>query len=171
MAIKIPPRTKLATSSQISEKPISSTFVLLMKHSHENHIVMVPLRILMRFFIDFHVRTFKCQRIYQKNCSTTLVSLRWRHGSWTLYEQGNQRWQIPLPATCQCLVTFTPLKAKHLIFFRDVISLLARVFILLIDRATQEVPMKNIWKKLSVQFLRYAIELLHVKRHTRHKWR
>ena len=56
-------------------------------------------------------------------------------------------------------------------FFRDVISLLARVFILLIDTATQEVPIKNIWKKLSVQFLRYAIELLHVKRRTRHKWR
>ena len=31
--------------------------------------------------------------------------------------------------------------------------------------------MKNIWRKLSVQFLRYAIELLHVKRRTRHKWR
>ena len=46
------------------------------------------------------------------------------------------------------------------IFFRDVISLLARVFIFVIDRATQEVPMKNIWNKLSVQFLRYAIELL-----------
>ena len=60
---------------------------------------------------------------------------------------------------------------KILIFFRDVISLLARVFILLIDTATQEVPMKNIWKKSSVQFLRYAIELLHVKRRTRHKWR
>ena len=44
-------------------------------------------------------------------------------------------------------------------------------FILLIDTATQEVPMKNIWKKLSVQFLRYAIELLHVKLRTRHKWR
>ena len=28
--------------------------------------------------------------------------------------------------------------------FRDVISLLAQVFILLIDTATQEVPMKNI---------------------------
>ena len=54
---------------------------------------------------------------------------------------------------------------------RDVISLLARVFILLIDTATQELPMKNIWKKLSVQFLRYAIALLHVKRRTRHKWR
>ena len=71
----------------------------------------------------------------------------------------------------QCLATFTPLKSKILIFFRDVISLLARVFILLIDAATQEVPMKYIWKKLSVQFLRCTIELLHVKRRTRHKWR
>ena len=62
-------------------------------------------------------------------------------------------------------------KIKKMIFFHDVISLLARVYILLIDTATQEVPMKNIWKKLSIQFLRYAIELLHVKRRTRHKWR
>ena len=46
------------------------------------------------------------------------------------------------------------------------ISLLARVVILLIDTATQEVPMTNIWKKLSVQFLRYAIELLHDKSRT-----
>ena len=46
----------------------------------------------------------------------------------------------------------------HPIKIIDVISLLARVFILLIDTATQEVPMKNIWKKLSFQFLRYAIE-------------
>ena len=30
---------------------------------------------------------------------------------------------------------------------------------------------ENIWKKLSVQFLRYAIALLHVKRRTRHKLR
>ena len=64
-----------------------------------------------------------------------------------------------------------PIKIEHFDIFRDVISLLARVFILLIDTATQEVPMKNIWKKLSVQFLRSAIELLHVKRRTRHKWR
>ena len=62
-----------------------------------------------------------------------------------------------------------PIKIENI--FRDVISLLARVVILLIDTATQEVPMKNIWKKLSVQFLRYAIELLHVKRRTCHKWR
>ena len=45
--------------------------------------------------------------------------------------------------TCQCLATFTPLKSQILIFFRDVISLLAPVFILLIDTATQEVPLKN----------------------------
>ena len=65
-----------------------------------------------------------------------------------------------------------PIKIEKIRFcFRDVISLLARVFILLIDTATQEVHMKNIWRKLSVQFLRYAIELLHVKRRTRHKWR
>ena len=59
-------------------------------------------------------------------------------------EQGNQRWQIPRPATCQCLAMITQLKSKFFIFFRDVISLLARVFILLIDTATQEVPMKII---------------------------
>ena len=60
---------------------------------------------------------------------------------------------------------------KNWYFFRDVISLLAQVFILLTDTATQDVPMKNIWKKLSVQFLRYAIELLQVKRRTPRKWR
>ena len=64
-----------------------------------------------------------------------------------------------------------PIKIENFDIFRDVISLLARVVILLIDTATQEVPMRNIWKKLSVQFLRYTIELLHVKRRTRHKWR
>ena len=64
-----------------------------------------------------------------------------------------------------------PIKIENFDIFRDVISLLARVFIVLIDTATQEVPIKNIWKKLSVQFLRYAIELLHVKRRTHHKWR
>ena len=34
-------------------------------------------------------------------------------------------------------------RSKILIFFRDVISLRAGVFIFLIDRATQEVPMQN----------------------------
>ena len=63
------------------------------------------------------------------------------------------------------------IKIENCDIFCDVISLLALVFILLIDTATQEVPMKNIWKKLSVQFLRYGIELLHVKCRTCHKWR
>ena len=63
----------------------------------------------------------------------------WFNGStsWEQYQQGNQRWQIPRPTTFQCLATFPP-------FFRDVISLLARVFIFVIDRATQEVPIQNI---------------------------
>ena len=48
------------------------------------------------------------------------------------------------------------------IFFRDVISLLARVFIFLIDRATQEVPMQKILEKIVGHkfFEIYAIELL-----------
>ena len=38
-----------------------------------------------------------------------------------------------------------PIKIEiKLYLFRDVISLIARVFIFLIDRATQEVPIKNI---------------------------
>ena len=37
-----------------------------------------------------------------------------------------------------------PIKIEKFDIFRDVISLLARVVILLIDTATQEVPMKNI---------------------------
>ena len=63
---------------------------------------------------------------------------------------------------------------KKRIFFRDVISLLARVFILLIDTATQEVPMKNIWRKLSVQFWDtplhcYMLNVAHVTNDV--KWR
>ena len=49
------------------------------------------------------------------------------------------------------------------IFFRDVISLLARVFIFLIDRATQERSShKKYWKKIVCHkfFEIYAIELL-----------
>ena len=63
-----------------------------------------------------------------------------------------------------------PIEIENFDLFRDVISVLARVFILLIYATTQGLPMKNIWKKLSVQFFRYAIQLLHVKRRTRHKW-
>ena len=77
---------------------------------------------------------------------------------------------LPMPV----LGNVHPIKIeKKGYFFVTSFSLLARVFVLLIDTAAQEVPMKNIWKKLSVyvQFLRYAIQLLHVKRRTRHKWR
>ena len=59
-----------------------------------------------------------------------------------------------------------PIKIENFNILRVVISLLAWVFTLLIDT---EVPMKNIWKKLSIQFLKYAIELLHVKRRIRDK--
>ena len=61
-----------------------------------------------------------------------------------------------LPRHMPVLGNVHPIKIENIDIFRDVISLLARVFILLIDRATQEVPMKNIWNKLSVQFLRYT---------------
>ena len=37
-----------------------------------------------------------------------------------------------------------PIKIENFDIFRDVISLLAQVYIFLIDRATQEVPMRNI---------------------------
>ena len=58
-------------------------------------------------------------------------------------KQGNQRWQIPRsPRHMPVLGNVHPIKIEF--FFRDVISLLARVFIFLIDRATQEVPMKYI---------------------------
>ena len=80
------------------------------------------------------------------------------------------------PATCQCLATFTPLKSKILIFFRDVISLLARVVILLIDTATQEVPMKkylkeivspvfdtSAWIRLSTVSIIYTVECVHLR--------
>ena len=54
-----------------------------------------------------------------------------------------------------------PTKIEKFDIFRDVISLLARVFIFLFDRATQEVPMQNIWKKLyGPDFEIYAIKLL-----------
>ena len=52
--------------------------------------------------------------------------------------------------------------------FRDVISLLARVFIFLIDRATQEVPMINIWNTLLVQFLRYTLSSMSTEEAWRH---
>ena len=44
----------------------------------------------------------------------------------------------------------------HRIFFRDVISLLDRVFIFLIDRATQEVPIKKYLKEIVGKVFRYT---------------
>ena len=41
-----------------------------------------------------------------------------------------------------------PIKIENFDIFRDVISLLTRVFILLIDTATQEVPMKKYLKEI-----------------------
>ena len=48
-----------------------------MKHGHENHIIMVPLRILMRFF--YRLSCIKehsnVSEFIKKNCLTTLVLL------------------------------------------------------------------------------------------------
>ena len=41
-----------------------------------------------------------------------------------------------------------PIKIERFDIFRDVISLLALVFIFLIDRATQELPMKTYLKEI-----------------------
>ena len=87
----------------------------------------------------------KIRQYLTLTCKTPMPKLLFLVKSSTkLFKQGNQRWQIPRPATCQCLATFTLLKSKIVIFFRDVIYLLAQVFILLIDTATQEVPIKYI---------------------------
>ena len=54
-----------------------------------------------------------------------------------------------------------PIKIENVDIFCDVISLLARVFICLIDRATQEVPMDKYLKEIVCPvFEIYAIELL-----------
>ena len=151
----------------------------MLKHCRPDILARGHLSLLHRFIINRAItmskRYWQPRRLFSllKIINTINCSFYWLGCTCSSKpcKQGKQRWQIPRPATCQCLATFTPLKSKILIFFRDVISLLARVFILLIDTATQDVPMKNIWKKLSFQLLRYAIELLHVKRRTRHKWR
>ena len=64
-------------------------------------------------------------------------------------------------ATCQCLATFTSLKSKMFIFFRDVISLLARVVILLIDTATKRFPWKIKGRGcMAAIFLRFFLAIL-----------
>ena len=61
------------------------------------------------------------------------------------------------PCHIPVLGDIPPIKIENVdIFFRNVISLLARVFIFLIDRATQEIAIKNICQV----FENYAIELL-----------
>ena len=116
-----------------------------------------------------------CWRRLQLQNSYYMYLSIWIYLNWVnQLQQGNQRWQIPRPATCQCLATFTPLKWKILIFFRDVISLLARVFILLIDTATQEIPMKNIERNCLSSFWDtplncYMLNVAHVTNDV--KWR
>ena len=76
-------------SSRISEKPISRSVAHLFRlwsmvmRSWVTTSLWFHYVFLCGFFLDFHVRTFKCQRIDQK----TLILLRWRHGSWTLDEK------------------------------------------------------------------------------------
>ena len=72
------------------------------------------------------------------HCSCTFSSIQ------TNCKQGNQRWQIPRPPHASAWQRSPHSNRKIGYFFRDVISLFARVIILLIDTATQEVPMKNI---------------------------
>ena len=79
-AIKISeknPNAKLSTSSPISEKPISSTFVWLIKHGHGqlgNHIIMVPLRILRgeRYFFEILMALY----IFLRKINLSLLFLR-----------------------------------------------------------------------------------------------
>ena len=50
-----------------------------------------------------------------------------------------------------------PIKIEKFDFFFVTLFFCSLNFVyFLIDRDTQEVPMKNTWKKLSVQFLRYT---------------
>ena len=60
------------------------------------------------------------------------------------------------PHNIEFIPVLHPIKTENFDIFLGVISLLARILIFIIDRATLEVPMQNIWKKLSVQFLRYT---------------
>ena len=65
-------------------------------------------------------------------------------------KQGNQRWQIPPPATYRVPVlgNVHPIKIENFNIIRDVISLLAQIYIFLIDRATQEVPINKYLKEI-----------------------
>ena len=70
-------------------------------------------------------------------------------------KQGNPRWQIELYIALPH-ASASQRSAHYFIFIFSWRHFSARLsFYILIDSATYEVPMKNIWKKLSVQFLRY----------------
>ena len=97
-------------------------------------VVIVLIIVMVMVTLDMLLANSNSNSNSKINCNITINTLKIRKS-----EMANTS-----PATCQCLATFTPLKSKMLIFFRDVISLLARVVIFLIDRATQEVPMRNI---------------------------
>ena len=74
------------------------------------------------------------------------------------------------PATCQCLATFTPLKLKILIFLWRHFSARSSCYIINwygYPRGSHEQYLKEIVSRV----FEYAIELLHVKRRTCHKWR
>ena len=58
------------------------------------------------------------------------------------------------PRHMPVLGNFHPIKIEQIwYFFCDVISLLARVFIFVMYRATQEVPMQNIWNIVNITIL------------------
>ena len=88
----------------------------------------LPGRSMRKLMSAFRIKFMTCTNFY----SRWLPFL-----SSMVYQQGNQRWG-------NTSHRHTPLKSKILISFHDVISLLVPDIIFLIDRATQEVPMKII---------------------------
>ena len=100
------------------------------------------------------------------------------------WQQGNQRWQIHRPATCQCLATFTPWQIferncrsssweiRHWIVTLDVcwrgmtpltwVTFLFRHWPTGIDISTNS---------RSIKYRNMGIGLVHVTRRTRKKWR
>ena len=79
-------------SSPISEKPISIPFVSLMKHGHGqlgNHIITVPLRIRMWFFLRPSCKKIQMSAnlLFLNFSSTTLIFLMCRYGRWILHEK------------------------------------------------------------------------------------
>ena len=83
--LKGPPNAKLSTSSPISDKLISNTFVLLVKHGHgQSHHYGSTANV--SEFLYTNCSTTLIFLIYT-NCSTTLIFLMWRHDRWTLYER------------------------------------------------------------------------------------